>query len=340
MNTNIFLLSAECKSDAECPYDKTCINENCINPCLNHECGRGAECSVQYHNPQCQCPLGTQGNPLISCIASICHYNEDCADHEACDRLNRICRPVCDDDSCADSAICVGKQHQPKCQCPIGTIGNPFFECSKKGIPENTECHTDIECPTQLACLNNHCTDLCALGNVCTPDQECRVEDTLPLRTIMCQCPSDTVVDVSGRCKPIESIQTQCKTDNECSMEEKCIKGNCIEVCHVHHCGVNALCKSFNHGGICYCAPGYTGNAHYECTNMPRTPTEITPPECYNDNDCTYDLACRNERCVNPCRIDKICAVNAFCSVKNHESICRCPSEYEGNPLKECIARK
>lgn len=310
-----------------------------MNPCISQTCGRGAECIVQNHYAQCQCPLGTQGNPLVSCITGICHYNEDCADHEACDRLNRVCRPVCDEDTCADTATCVGRQHQPHCNCPVGTKGNPFIECSRDQLP-SPECQTDGDCASQLACINSHCSNPCAIANICAPNQQCRVIDSLPLRTIMCQCPPDTIVDSSGRCIAIVTVQVECKTDNECKNEEQCVRGKCLDVCLNNQCGVNALCKAFNHGAICYCAPGYTGNAHYECTNEPKHTGEIIPPECYSDSDCTYDKTCRNERCVNPCRIDKVCAANAFCSVTNHEAICRCPAGYEGNPRVECIARK
>lgn len=132
ISLNYFLFAAQCKVNADCPYDKACINEHCLNPCASTSCGRNAECTVQTHIAQCRCPPGTQGNPQISCIAGVCQYNEDCADHEACDRLNRVCRPVCEEDTCATTATCVGRQHQPKCTCPPGTTGNPFQECTGK----------------------------------------------------------------------------------------------------------------------------------------------------------------------------------------------------------------
>lgn len=97
-------------------------------------CGRGAECIAVSHRAQCVCPRGTQGDPRIACISTICHYNEDCADHEACDRLNRVCRPVCEDDVCAETAKCIAKDHQPKCICPLGTTGNPYIDCTGKLI--------------------------------------------------------------------------------------------------------------------------------------------------------------------------------------------------------------
>ncbi|CAH2002982.1 unnamed protein product [Acanthoscelides obtectus] len=86
-NPQVICYKPECKSDSDCPYDKSCINENCLNPCTRQSCGRGAECVVRNHHAQCQCPAGTQGDALLSCITGICHYNEDCADHEACDRF-------------------------------------------------------------------------------------------------------------------------------------------------------------------------------------------------------------------------------------------------------------
>lgn len=196
---------AECKVDSDCPYDKTCINENCLNPCLhdkNSQCGRGAECRVQQHKAQCHCPAGTQGNPLLACITGVCQYNEDCADHEACDRLNRICRPVCDDDICADTAVCVGRDHQPQCSCPSGTSGNPYISCTHTQVPIEAECRVDADCPPQFACINKECRNPCS-QNICSVDQECRILDTLPLRTVMCQCPPDTIVDANGNCKPI-----------------------------------------------------------------------------------------------------------------------------------------
>lgn len=125
--------TAECKVDADCVFDKACINGNCLNPCTfgpGSQCGRGAECHVQAHRAQCVCPAGTQGNPMLSCIAVVCQYNEDCADDKACDRLNRVCRLVCESDTCADSAVCIGRDHQPKCICPPGTTGNAYIECT------------------------------------------------------------------------------------------------------------------------------------------------------------------------------------------------------------------
>lgn len=124
------LFTAECKADSDCLYDKACRNSNCVSPCTSISCGIDAQCVIQAHIAQCVCPPGTQGNPLLSCVSVGCQYNEDCADHEACDRLNRKCRPVCERDTCAEKALCTAKHHQPTCTCLPGTQGNPYTECT------------------------------------------------------------------------------------------------------------------------------------------------------------------------------------------------------------------
>lgn len=109
-----------------------------MNPCTTHSCGHGAECIVQAHKPHCTCPAGTQGSPMVSCVSVVCQYNEDCADHEACDRLNRRCRPVCEQDTCAEQATCLAQSHQPTCTCLSGFQGNPYIECIGKFNLKNT----------------------------------------------------------------------------------------------------------------------------------------------------------------------------------------------------------
>lgn len=328
--------TAECKVDNDCPYNKACISENCINPCSTISCGRGAECTAQNHRAQCQCPPGTQGDPLLACITGQCQYNEDCADHEACDRLNRICRPVCDEETCAATARCVGQNHQPKCSCPIGTIGDPFIECKLPVV--KPVCTIDADCPSQLGCINELCLNPCHQGNMCSIEQECRVLDTTPMRTVICACPPDQILDSSGHCRTIVRVEPQCRLDSDCGNPERCYEGNCVDACRLDTCGVNAICRSANHLSQCSCPSGYIGNPRLECTLQV---TEVIPrPECRADSECTLDKACRNGQCVNPCRADKPCGTNAFCSVSQHQPVCRCPEGYIGRPEVECLARK
>lgn len=303
------------------------------------QCGRDAECLAQNHRANCICPPGTQGNPLISCVKGHCQYNEDCQDHEACDRLNRVCRPVCESSSCIEQAYCEGKNHQAVCYCQPGTFGNPYVSCSRQ-VEERPECTTDSDCAPKLTCVNRRCENPCSRSDVCDVQQTCTVLDTTPIRSIMCRCPPDTVTDSQGRCVPIRHDNYGCRSDDECSDTDKCVAGVCTLACSVDRCGINAQCISKNHRGLCTCPSDYTGNALIECIPVPKYPISVVPAECYDDSNCPFDRACRNERCVNPCAKPNPCGQGAFCHAENHQPICKCPQGFSGSPLIECIPCK
>jgi hypothetical protein len=56
----------ECLSSAECPFNKACIGQRCMDPCPG-SCGVNALCMVVNHNPVCSCPSGYVGNPFEHC---------------------------------------------------------------------------------------------------------------------------------------------------------------------------------------------------------------------------------------------------------------------------------
>lgn len=56
----------ECVVSSECPLDKACINQKCLDPCPN-TCGIQALCTVRNHNPICACPSGYSGDPFLQC---------------------------------------------------------------------------------------------------------------------------------------------------------------------------------------------------------------------------------------------------------------------------------
>lgn len=56
----------ECVLNSECPSNRACINNKCIDPCPG-TCGDLASCSVVNHSPLCSCLEGYIGNPLVAC---------------------------------------------------------------------------------------------------------------------------------------------------------------------------------------------------------------------------------------------------------------------------------
>lgn len=54
----------ECMSNIECPRNKACMRNRCINPCVNI-CGENALCEVVNHLGVCSCPEHMEGIKLI-----------------------------------------------------------------------------------------------------------------------------------------------------------------------------------------------------------------------------------------------------------------------------------
>lgn len=65
----------------------------------------------------------------VTAIGLMCQYNEDCPPDKLCDRLNRICKNPCQEDSCGVGADCYPVHHGIECKCPEGAVGNPYIEC-------------------------------------------------------------------------------------------------------------------------------------------------------------------------------------------------------------------
>lgn len=56
----------ECVMSSDCPRDRACVRNKCIDPCPG-TCGQGARCDVVNHIPMCSCPEGFSGDPFVNC---------------------------------------------------------------------------------------------------------------------------------------------------------------------------------------------------------------------------------------------------------------------------------
>ncbi len=196
---SFWLFLVGCRSDTDCPSDKTCMRRNCINPCLvRNPCAYNAECYAQNHKAQCRCPAGYVGDPRKACELPGCRSDDQCPNPLAC--RNRECVDPCLlNNPCARSAQCVSKDHRANCRCPLGFFGDPYVECKPEPQPE---CKIDSDCPSRLACINERCQNPCPIIRPCHPSAECRVVDTVPVRTMICMCPDGHVVDRNAQCLP------------------------------------------------------------------------------------------------------------------------------------------
>lgn len=57
----------ECVLNSECPLDRACVNQKCVNPCPA-SCGTFATCVVRNHSPICACRQSYTGDPFTRCF--------------------------------------------------------------------------------------------------------------------------------------------------------------------------------------------------------------------------------------------------------------------------------
>jgi hypothetical protein len=64
----------ECQHDVDCPDNRACIENQCLDPCIVHSpCGKSAVCETTSHRPVCRCPSGWAGDPHTECYT--CRLN-------------------------------------------------------------------------------------------------------------------------------------------------------------------------------------------------------------------------------------------------------------------------
>ena len=136
MLTNIFLV--ECQVDKDCPLDKACKSQECVDPCQTTSCGTRAICEVEFHTAICVCPAGLQGNPLVACIEAGCTSNPDCPTNAKCDFVSgssftrRECQTLCNPGKCAFGADCTASDHRENCHCKHPLIGDGYVTCIER----------------------------------------------------------------------------------------------------------------------------------------------------------------------------------------------------------------
>lgn len=323
-NPNIVCHTVGCRANSECDSGKACINGNCVNPCLiNDPCGINAECHVYGNRAECRCMSGYRGNPYDRCIVIGCRSNNDCPSDKQC--INAQCiSPCIYDNPCSPKAECRVQNYMALCRCPPGYVGNPYIDCRHEVQPE---CRKDGDCPSHLACLSNKCENPCTALEPCRRPSECQVVGSLPVRTMICICPSGYISSGSGTCQPTTPVKEigGCVSDSDCPTDKSCDKGICRDPCN---CGINSECRIKDHRPVCTCKQGYDGNPEIQCSKI----------GCRSDDECSGQHSCVNRQCVPVCSADgSSCGRQANCYGSNHRAVCECAPGFMGNPKISCV---
>ena len=134
MIPNLFALLDECQKNPDCPQDKACLSEECVDPCSSTSCGKNAQCRTDFHRAKCSCEQGLQGNPYVACIPVGCRSDSDCRDDESCDRRVQSCQPLCANNPCVPGAQCDARNHKEVCTCIPPLKGDGHVYCKKREI--------------------------------------------------------------------------------------------------------------------------------------------------------------------------------------------------------------
>lgn len=162
----------ECTLNSECPVDRACVKEKCINPCIEL-CGRNAKCNVVNHIPFCSCLLGYVGDAFIGC-----------SQIPPPDPVN-----PCNPSPCAENSKCTNSGQIARCTCIPPYIGNPYVGGCRP------ECTMNSDCPSHLACLSQHCRNPCE--GLCGIKADCSVVNHVPV----CTCARGLIGDPFTACR-------------------------------------------------------------------------------------------------------------------------------------------
>ncbi|KAL1140438.1 hypothetical protein AAG570_000370 [Ranatra chinensis] len=302
-------------------------------PCNPSPCGANAVCKERNGAGSCTCLPEYFGDPYTGCRPE-CVINSDCDRSKAC--INNKCKDPCPG-TCGINAECRVANHAPSCTCLQGYSGNPLRSCL---LIEAFETPKDPCAPSP-----------------CGQNSICRVTNG----HAVCSC-QPNFIGSPPSCRP------ECVVSSECAQDKACLNQKCADPCP-GTCGLNARCQVLNHNPICSCSPGYTGDPFLKCQKQqtpapPTNPCSPSPcgpysqcrtvgstpacscmpnyigrppncrPECVLHAECSGNLACRNERCIDPC--PGSCGVHAECRVVNHNPVCTCPQGFVGDASVAC----
>jgi hypothetical protein len=116
----------------------------------------------------------------------------------------------------------------------------------------------------------------------------------------------------------------KCGTDQECALNEKCLRGNCMCKLEI---GNSPKCYNSNH----FFSISVTCRVDNDCFLGHICLNNKCSFGCHADEDCSASETCRNNKCINPCS-ENPCGPNAVCTVANQRASCSCVNNMLPSP--------
>lgn len=254
-------LDGSCILYAQCSYDWECQDQVGYGyVCVQGACTVAPACITDY-----ECPYGYQCSAAGYClelVAGLCTYDSDC--YESCE-TSLDCpgvTSVCNINGLCSNSLAYYCGADRACHfsdsgcfsdfdCPYG------FYCSAGGFCKDSLCFI-TGCPSGFMCATDgNCYAASGTFDQCEGDDDC-------LNNFYCddfdgfcysagckshsQCPAGYFCGYDSYCWPL----SECVEDNDCSFNQACIDGTCLEVfvCISNDdCPWGAYCSD---SGLCY----------------------------------------------------------------------------------------
>ena len=262
--------------------------------CQPNPCGPNSDCRVIGGRPTCFCLPSYIGNPPESpcklptqpCNPSPCGPNTLCSivnGYAKCTCIDNyiehgntingcvVKKNPCEPNPCGEGAVC-DTTRNPPCYCPVGTIGNSYYNCSSPTrqlcrpgpCGPNAECYTmnDQEiCKCKTNFLGNPYEGCTPNINPCLPspcgfNTDCSIQNG----RAVCSCRSG----YKGHPVSAQGCQPECSSHRDCPSTKTCINHHCVDPCP-GACGIDAECKAQDHRPVCFCPYGLSGDPYLRC---------------------------------------------------------------------------
>ena len=320
-----------CSDGNICTEDDNCAGGKCVagkpkacddgNPCTTEVCDAAKGCVSISNSESCTdgnaCTEGDgcAGGKCVPGKAKVCTDANPCTDN-TCDPLEG-CVTTANQAPCSDGSACTGPDACVATKCVAG----PQANCDDGNVCTNDGCDG------AKGCTNEHNTDACSDGNVCSVKDLCVSGGCVPGAAKDCNdndvCTDDACHYQTGCTNKHNTAP--CSDGSVCTTTDICASGKCVA-------GPKLVC---NDGNVCTndsCdkAKGcvHTNNSVGCSDGTVCTVTDVcaggkcvsgAAKNCDDKNGCTDDSCHPTKGCVNannkaPCSDGTVCTTTDICT--------------------------
>ncbi|ODN00059.1 Adhesion G protein-coupled receptor E1 [Orchesella cincta] len=320
-----------CGENTICNYVRGIISCSCKPGFATHDDGvchpkdnnKEFPDNISHFPPPTSNPVSSSSPAIISSPSHShngrkeCYYDTDCPDSKMC--IQDRCEDPCIN-ACGSGAVCHVRNHFPRCNCPEGATGDPFYKCNPL--------FSEILSSSASGSKETHEMNCGGRFSPCGPNTVCQATSSY----FVCACPNNFVGDpYSVRGCYRENGYQKCDHDERCPDYLACLRHKgCVNPCDVSNvCQPGRSCVPYRHRPACL------KTANYE-VEIPRDDLQI---QTNDELDLTEIPVGVNSSCFikSGVKIVSPCGSNSVCyDVDGKDYFCGCMVDFVGDPYVGC----